>query len=211
MHGCSTLPLRSGWRFSQHRHLDARAAPGSARRLSPPPRCHHRAGRRRRRRADQAVPGRRWPGCHGGDPGSSSRCGSRAHESRSGLKGVVLGGHGLTTWGLDLAGVRAQLPGPDPPGGGVHPRPGAGRSRWEASAKGSSPCQNRSGSDAQRPWRPCCGGWPPPSGMWSATGSTASRCWTSSPERPRPEWCRSVPPARTPPSAPRCVCCCWTS
>ena len=135
----------------------------------------------------------------------------RLHESRPGLKGVVLGGHGLTTWGrtsqecernsLDLIRraeefIRSQ--GRPEPLGGRPPRVRA-------------PARTRSGSDARRPWRPCSAGWPPPTATWSATGSTASRCSTSSPGRPRPGWCRSVPPARTISSAPRCGRCCSTS
>ena len=119
------LPLRPGRGRSQHRHLDARAAPGPARRSSPP-RRHHRAGRRRRRRrADQAV--LRGGGRLGAVAATRvrARAADRAHPRVPPRpQGRGPGRPRPDHVGPDLAGVRAQLPGPDPPGGGVHPQPG---------------------------------------------------------------------------------------
>ena len=134
----------------------------------------------------------------------------RLHESRPGLKGVVLGGHGLTTWGRDLAGVRAQLPGPDPPGGGVHPRPG------QAGAAGRPPprvrAPARTGAAATR-----SGHGARAAGLASTERHVVGHWIDSEPvlDFIAREAAPRVVPLGTScpdhPSAPRCVRCCWTS
>ena len=66
------------------------------------------------------------------------------------LRGVVLGGHGLTAWGDDVRGVRGDVAGADRPRRAVHRDPRRPRAARAACARASGRCRSRSGWSAPR-------------------------------------------------------------
>ena len=133
-------------------------------RSSPWPR--RRDGEALTRRSASAA---RWPGCRGGARASSSGLQIAAlQRDNPGLRGVVLGGHGLTTWADTSDGLPGTVARGDPPGGAVHRR-----ERWQPirsarCARGFEPLAER-GAPRGWPacWRRCSAGCARPTGAWS--------------------------------------------
>ena len=137
------------------------------------------------------------------------------HRDNPGLRGVVLGGHGLTTWGDTSDECERTSLGGDPPGGAVHRRERWARIRSARSGTASSRCRTRSAATWRRSSRRCS------AGCARAIGARSGRYDDRRPRArlprrgggapPRPARARRAPTTSSGPRSARCSSTCRLS
>ena len=135
----------------------------------------------------------------------------RLRDQQPGLKGVVLGGHGLTSWGDSSDACEANTLELIRRAAEFLDRNGRPEPLGLIRAGYRSPPPLRSDVDRLQSSLRSCAAWPAATELWSVAGSRMIWSSTSSAVRPLPgssHWGRRV---RTISSGPKFDLCCWTS